>query len=134
MPVGDTGGKWNLAVHKTLFTGGVDEDFEKWNGGKEDAPTNATNGLPYDLIKDGTYMQIIPDLPTSFFAGRNQALQVVHDNPALVKEVLEQDRRLHIPFINKKGEKCVAGVFRRGGELKVNVNKFSNDSYQAEDV
>lgn len=124
--VSGTGGKWNRKKQEGLFTSGVDNDFEKWNAvPKKDKATPNIKALPHDLIKDGTYMQIIPDQPQSFYVNATQALQVIHDNPALQEEILKQDKRVHLPFLNEKGEKFVAIVFEDDGALRVSVLEFS---------
>lgn len=123
-----TTGKWNRKKHEELFKSGVDGDFENWNAiPKKDKATPNIKARPYDLTRDGTYMQIIPDKPQSFFVNATQALQVIHDNLALQEEILKKDRRVHLPFINEKGEKFVAYVFKDDGALLVVVNEFSND-------
>lgn len=123
-----TNGKWNRKKHEQLCKSGVDGDFENWNTvGKKDKPTSAINALPHDLVKDGTYMQIIPDVPENFFQNAEQAMQAVHDNPALQEEVLKQDHRLHLPFVDADGNKFVANVFRRVGALGAGVYEFLND-------
>ena len=121
-----TPGKWDRKKQEKLFTHSVDGDFENYNAvGKNDKATEAVTGTPWDLAKDGRYDQIIPDIPANFFQNASQALQVVHDNPALQEEVLKQDHRLHIPFVNEKGDKFVALVFRaRGRAESVRVQVF----------
>ena len=93
--------------------------------GEKDALTHAVKALPYDLVKVGTYMQIIPDVPENFFQNAEQAMQAVHDNLALQEEVLEQDHRLHLPFVDADGNKFVTNVFLRAGALCVGVSKFT---------
>jgi hypothetical protein len=124
--VSATTGKWNRKKHEQLCKTGVDSDFENWNAvGKKDQPTLEGKALPYDLMKDGTYMQIIPDKPENFFQNAEQAMQAVHDNPALQDEVLKQDHRLHLPFVDADGNKFVADVFEDDGALYVRVFEFS---------
>ena len=126
--VSATTGKWNRKQHEAKFTSGVDGDFENWNAvGRKDQPTAATKALPHDLVKDGMYSQIIPDVPQSFFANATQALQVIYDNPSLQEEILKKDRRVHLPFVNAKGDKFVACVFLLDGALHVDVSEFSYD-------
>ena len=128
MDVSATTGKWNRKQHEAKFTSGVDGDFENWNTvGKKDKATLPIKALPHDLVKDGMYSQIIPDVPQSFFANATQALQVIYDNPALQEEILKKDRRAHLPFVNANGDKFVARVFEYDGALHVRVDEFSFD-------
>ncbi len=124
--VSPVSGKWNRKKHERLCASGVDADFENWNDvGKEDEPTPAAQALLCDLVKDGTYAEIVPDEPESFFRSAEQSMQAVHDNPSLQEEVLKQDRCLHLPFVNANGDKFVTLVFRRFGALDASVRKFS---------
>ncbi len=62
-----------------------------------------------------------------FFQNATQALQALHDNTVLVDEVLKQNNRLHIPFVNADGTKFIASILWVGGPLSVVANDFSND-------
>ncbi len=120
-----TQGKWSRAKHKKMFASGVDEDFENYHAvGNADQPTEAVRGILSDLVKNGTYHEIIPNIPKNFFNNATQALQAVYDNTVLLDEVLKHNNRLHIPFVNSNGDKFVAHVFRLDGKLKVYVLKF----------
>ncbi len=125
--VSGTNGKWDRKKQEKKFTYSVDGDFENWNTvGKNDKPTATIKAQCHDLIKDGMYSQIIPDEPVNFFQNATQALQVIHDNQALADEVLQNDKRIHLPFVNADGDKFVANVFKHDGRLGVYVLEFSN--------
>jgi hypothetical protein len=134
LAINGTNGKWNRKEQEKFFTYSVDNDIEKWNCvGKKDQPTSSIEAKAFDLMKDGTYQQFIPDAEISFFENLTQGLQVFKDHPFLVKEILEYNRRIMIPFVsesnkdgNDKPVRFVAYAFEYFGKVKLNMNKFAN--------
>lgn len=129
-----TDGKWNRKEQEKIFTYSVDGDIEAWNCvGEEDKPTIATNAQAFDLVRDGTYQQFIPDNDANFFENITQGLQVFKDNLSLIEEILKQDHRVMIPFVSKSNRdengkplRFVANAFRYGGKVELYVCKFTN--------
>lgn len=125
--ISPTKGKWDKSEQKKKFSW-IDFDFENYGSVSDsDNATERVSCLAYDLVQNGSYSQIIPDTPENFFQNATQALQVIHDSPELVKEVLENDKRVHLPFKNSAGDKFVANVFENDGALSVRVLEFSYD-------
>lgn len=129
LPVSGTTGVYNEKKHSKLFNGGIYNN----TGENLDVVTTGTGETPAgkilvnDLIKDGMYREFIKNAPENFFNGLEHALQAVHDNPALVQEVMKQDRRIHVPFTNASGARFVAYVCECVGELSVSVYELSID-------
>lgn len=101
-------------------------DVSATTGGSGNDPTSAIKALPCELVKEGTYMQIIPDMPENFFKNLEQVKQVVRDNTALREEVL-QGHRLHLPLVYKNTMKCVACVFKCNDYLGIRLSNFESD-------
>ncbi len=69
-----TNGKWDRKKQEKFFRYNVG-GFEFLKAvGKKDKATKENTGVLYDLVKDGKYNQIIPDVPTSFFSKRNPGI------------------------------------------------------------
>lgn len=129
IPVSATTGPYNEKKWKKFFKSGIEnytgEDWETVITGCGATPAGKMTAS--DLVKDGMYRQFIKDEPQNFFTGIESAFQAVEDNSSLVKEVLENDRRIHVPFTNAEGARFVVLVFKSYGLLYALVFKLSHD-------
>ncbi len=130
----ETDGKATIAKAKDAFPGWIDSDFKGYGCDVKSEPTKKAQVSVHEMIKDGTFAQI--------FNGMSDDLnKLVMTQPQIIQFVVLHRKWLRTEgygtfFLFKVGnEFFVASVYwRDGGQLEVDVNRFSNDYvWDAED-
>ena len=132
LTVNSTKGKWDRGAQEKIFQK-IDKDIERWDCvGEEDQKTNAIKAETFDLIKKGSYRELIPNIESNSFSNLTQSLQIFQDNPFLIKEVLEKNIRIFLPFKsqsrrdeNGKPFCFVANIFSLNKKVELRVSKYT---------
>lgn len=132
--VSATDGRWKRKEQEELFHK-IDKDVERWNCiGEKDKETSQIKVRIFDLVNNGTYIQLIPYDENNFFKNLVQGLQFFKDNPCFIKEIIEENSRFLIPFVsqNRRDENgkpfCfVANIFQLDKKVGLRVSKFSRN-------
>ncbi|HUC88930.1 MAG TPA: hypothetical protein VMR49_02780 [Candidatus Paceibacterota bacterium] len=124
--VSATSGKWDRKKQEKIFI--LDDDIEKYCVGESDRPTPFISAKIFDWVKEKAYKQFAFDDGILSFANLSQSLQVMWDYHFLIKEILEYDNRMIIPFLyqrendkNNKPKQFIVNAFRYKGKIKIKM-------------
>lgn len=78
------------------------------------------------FVQNGTYSEIIQNVPGNFFPNLKSIFSVVEDNCFLINNVIDKDYRIHFPVINSSGTPLVFRLTRINNQVKWVLNYLSH--------